>query len=157
MSSPGFRQINSYAYGMAEKKKPKKKSLPHTRAVQRDRSKRLNSQPTDEEVVTWMEAVVHPAVYAQLNTYYAMELRARILTLPVMVAFVLGMLWRQLGSVRGAVRVLHEEGLLWLSAIEEVSPQAALERMSTLPAVLFYQILLRCQKPMRNCVNCCAV
>ena len=57
---------------MAEKKKQKKKSLPHTRAVQRDRSKRLNSAPTDEEVVAWMEAVVHPAVYAQLDNYYAM-------------------------------------------------------------------------------------
>lgn len=144
MSSPAFGQINSYAYSMTEKKKPKKKSLPHTRAVQRDRSKRLNSPPTDEEVVAWMEAVVHPAVYGQLDTYYAMGLRARILTLPVMAAFVLGLLWRQLGSVREAVRVLHEEGLLWISAVEEVSPQAVLERMSTLPAVLFYQILLDC-------------
>jgi hypothetical protein len=129
---------------MAEKKKQKKKSLPHTRAVQRDRSKRLNSAPTDEEVVAWMEAVVHPAVYAQLDNYYAMGLRTRILTLPVMTAFVLGLLWRQLGSVREAVRVLHEEGMLWVSAIETVSPQAVLERMSTLPAVLFYQILLDC-------------
>lgn len=129
---------------MSEKKKPKKKSLPHTRAVQRDRSKRLNSLPTDEAVVAWMEAVVHPAVYAQLDAYYAMGLRARVLTLPVMAAFVLGLLWRQLGSVREAVRVLHEEGLLWISAVEEVSPQAVLARMSTLPAVLFYQILLDC-------------
>ena len=144
MSRPGIRTINSYAYGMAEKKKPKKKSLPHTRAIQRDRSKRVNSRPPAEEVVAWMEAVIHPAVYAQLDAYYAMGLRARILTLPVMTAFVLGMLWRQLGSVREAVRVLHEEGLLWISAVEEVSPQAVLARMSSLPAVLFYQILLDC-------------
>ena len=129
---------------MAEKKKPKKNSLPHTRAIQRDRSKRTNSLSPDEEVVAWMNEIVHPAVYAQLETYYAMGLRARILTLPVMAAFVLGMLWRQLGSVREAVRVLHEEGMLWMSAIEDVSPQAVLERMSTLPAVLFYQILLDC-------------
>ena len=144
MSSPGCKQISSYACSMAENKNPKKKSLPHTRAIQRDRRKRVNSHPTDEEVTAWMEAVVHPAVYAQLNAYYAMGLRARILTLPVMVAFVLGMLWRQLGSVREAVRVLHAEGLLWVSAIEEVSPQAVLQRMNTLPAVLFYQILLDC-------------
>jgi len=129
---------------MAEKKKPKKTSLPHTRAIQRDRSKRANSVPPDEEIEAWMKAVVHPAVYAQIKTYQAMGLRARILTLPVMTAFVLGMLWRQLGSVREAVRVLHEEGMLWISAIEAVSPQAVLERMSTLPAVLFYQILLDC-------------
>ena len=129
---------------MAEKKKPKKNSLPHTRAIQRDRSKRGNSLPPDEEIVTWMEEVVHPAVYAQLNTYYAMGLRARILTLPVMVAFILGMLWQQVGSVREAVRILREEGMLWVTAGEEVSPQAVLERMSTLPAVLFYRILLDC-------------
>jgi len=133
-----------YAYGMAEKKKPKKKSLPHTRAIQRDRSKRVNSLPPDEEITAWMEAVIHPAVYAQLETYYAMGLRARILTLPVMTAFVLGMLWRQLGSVREAVRVLREEGMLWVSAVEEVTPQAVLERMSTLPALLFHRILLDC-------------
>jgi hypothetical protein len=129
---------------MAEKKKPKKKSLPHTRAIQRDRSKRPNSLPPDEEIVAWLEEIVHPAVYAQLSSYYAMGLRARILTLPVMVAFVLGMLWQQLGSVREAVRVMREEGLLWVTAGEEVSPQAVLERMSTLPAILFYQILLDC-------------
>jgi hypothetical protein len=129
---------------MAKKKKPKKKSLPHTRAIQRDRSKRPNSMPPDEEIVAWMAEVVHPAVYAQLDTYYAMGLRARILTLPVMVAFILGMLWQQLGSVREAVRVLREEGMLWVTAGEEVSPQAVLERMSTLPTVLFYRILLDC-------------
>jgi hypothetical protein len=129
---------------MAEKKKAKKKSMPHTRAIQRDRSKRVNSLPPDEEVTAWMEAVVHPAVYAQLETYYAMGLRARILTLPVMTAFVLGMLWQQLGSVREAVRVLREEGMLWISAVEEVTPQAVLARMSTLPALLFYRILLDC-------------
>jgi hypothetical protein len=144
MSRPGFQSRTSYALGMAEKKEPKKKSLPHTRAIQRDRSKHVNSRPPDEEVVAWLEATVHPAVYAQMDAYYAMGLRARILTLPVMVAFVLGLLWRQLGSVREAVRVLHEEGMLWISAVAEVSPQAVLERMSSLPAMLFYQILLEC-------------
>lgn len=144
MSSSGYRTELSYAYGMAEKNKPKKKSMPHTRAIQRDRSKRPNSAPPDEAVVAWMEEVVHPAVYAQLDTYYAMGLRARILTLPVMVAFMLGLLWQQLGSVREAVRVLREEGMLWVTAGENVSAQAVLERMSTLPAVLFYQILHDC-------------
>lgn len=100
--------------------------------------------PPDEEVVKWMDELIHPAVYAQLDSYYAMGLRARILTLPVMVAFVLGLLWQQLGSVREGVRVLREEGMLWMSAVESISAQATLERMSTLPAVLFYQILLDC-------------
>lgn len=131
---------------MAENKKQqsKKRSLPHTRAVQRDRSKRANGLPPDEKMIERMEAVIHPAVYAQMDLYYAMGLRARILTLPVMVVFVLGLIWRQLGSVREAVRVLHEEGMLWLEPLEGVSPQAVLERMTTLPAVLFYRVLLEC-------------
>lgn len=61
-----------------------------------------------------------------------------------MVAFVLGMLWRQMESVREAVRVLREEGMPWVSAVEEVSPQAVLERMGTLPAVLFYRVPRDC-------------
>jgi len=140
-----------YAYGMAKNKKPqsRKRSMPHTRAVQRDRSKRANGIPPDEVMIDRMEAVIHPAVYAQMAVYYAMGLRARILTLPVMVAFVLGLIWRQLGSVREAVRVLHEEGLLWLEPLEGVSPQAVIERMTTLPAVLFYRVLLECIPPMQ--------
>jgi hypothetical protein len=141
----------SYACSMAENKKPqpKKRSLPHTRAVQRDRSKRANGIPPDEVLIEQMEAVIHPAVYAQMDIYYAMGLRVRILTLPVMVAFVLGLIWRQLGSVREAVRVLHEEGMLWLEPLEGVSPQAVLERMTSLPAVLFYRVLLECVPQMQ--------
>lgn len=127
---------------MTEKKNPTKRSLPHTRAIQRDRSKRPNSAPPDSEVVQWLEEAVHPAIYTQMALYREMGLRARILTLPVMVAFVLALLWRQLGSVREGVRVLKEEGLLWGEVEEEVSPQAMLQRLSSLPPVLFYNILL---------------
>lgn len=89
-----------------------------------------------------MAAVIHPAVYAQMDVYYAMGLHARILMLPVIVMF--GLLWQQLGSVRVAVRVLHKEGLLWVEPLEGVTGQALLERMSILPAVLFWWVLLDC-------------
>jgi hypothetical protein len=84
-----------------------------------------------------------------MELYYAMGLRARILTLPVMVTLLLGMLWQQLGSVREAVRVLHQEGMLWVEPLEGVSAQALLERMSTLPAVLFSRVLLDCLPQMQ--------
>lgn len=106
--------------------------------------------PPDEKVLEWMESVVHPAVYGQLATYHEMGLRTRILSLPVMVAFVLGMLWRHLGSVREGVRVMREEGMLWQDAIESVSPQAMLQRMSHLPAELLRNILLECQPEMQR-------
>jgi hypothetical protein len=135
---------------MTEPKKTKKKSLPHTRAVQRDRSKRATGMPPDEVLVEQMETVVHPGVYGQMDLYRAMGLRARILTLPVMVAFVLGLLWRQIGSVREAVRVLHDEGMLWIEPIEGVSVQALLTRMSRLPAELFYRVLMDCLPAMHT-------
>lgn len=70
-----------------------------------------------------------------------MGLRARTLTLSVMVAFVMSLIWRQLGSVREAVRVLREEGMLWVEPLETISPQAMLERFNTLPAELFYEVM----------------
>jgi hypothetical protein len=106
--------------------------------------------PPDEKVIEWMESVIHPAVYGQLELYHKMGLRTRILSLPVMVAFVLGMLWRHLGSVREGVRVMREEGMLWMEAVESVSPQAMLQRMSHLPAELFRRILLECQPEMQR-------
>jgi len=127
---------------MDKKTKQQKRSIPHTRAVQRDRSKRVNSAPTDEQIEQWMEEAVQPAVYTQMELYRQMGLRARVLTLVVMVAFVLNLLWRQLGSVREGTRVLREEGMLWVTPLEGVSPQAVLKRMGHLPATLFYNILL---------------
>jgi hypothetical protein len=134
---------------MSEKKKQRKRSLPHTRAVQRDRSKRVNSAPTDEQLEQWLEEAVHPAVYTQMAIYRQMGLRARVLTLVVMVAFVLNLLWRQLGSVREGTRLLREEGMLWVTPLEGVSPQAVLKRMGNLPAVLFYNILLEVMPQMQ--------
>jgi hypothetical protein len=127
---------------MATTSQPRKKStVRHTRAIQRDRSKRPSVAPPAEAVQARLTELIHPATYAQLDTFHALGLRARILTLPVMVAFVLSLLWRHLGSVSEAVRVLNEEGVLWTSPTP-VSQQAMSERLRTLPAVLFERILL---------------
>ena len=126
---------------MATTSKPKKSSVRHTRAIQRDRSKRPSAAPPAEAVQARLSELIHPATYAQLDTFHALGLRARILTLPVMVAFVLSLLWRHLGSVSEAVRVLNEEGMLWTSPTP-VSQQAMSDRLRTLPAVLFERILL---------------
>jgi hypothetical protein len=84
--------------------------------------------------------LVQPAVYAQVAAYQAMGLRHRLLTLPVMVAFVLSLLWRHLGSVGEAVRVLRQEGVLWTPPLR-VSPQAVNQRLRTLPPALFQRVL----------------
>lgn len=119
----------------------KRSSVRHTRAIQRDRSKRPAVAPPDEQVEARLTELIHPATYAQVEAYRAMGLRHRILTLPVMVAFLLSLIWRQLGSVSEAVRALKSEGVLWVEAFK-VSQQAVSERLRTFPPVLFYQVLM---------------
>ncbi len=85
--------------------------------------------------------LIHPATFAQMASFHALGLRQRILTLPVMVAFVLSLIWRQIGSVSEAVRVLREEGFLWVSP-QQVSQQAVSERLRQFPAELFQRVLL---------------
>jgi hypothetical protein len=120
---------------------PKKKSsVRHTRAIARDRSKHPNIAPPDEEVERLLTEVIHPLTFAQVAHFQKLGLRERVLTLPVMVAFVLSLLWRQIGSVREGVRTLHQEGLLWSGPLL-VSAQAMQQRLRTLPSLLWERIL----------------
>src|SRR5579871_6229428 len=121
-------------------KKRKKSSVRHTRAIQRDQSKRPNAAPPDEQIQALLQEVIQPATFSQVAHFHQLGLRERVLTLPVMVAFVLSLLWRHIGSVREAVRVLNEEGLLWTGP-RPVSPQAVLQRLRSVPPVLFANIL----------------
>ena len=121
-------------------KKKKPSSVRHTRAIQRDRSKRPTVAPSAPQVEAHLTELIHPATLAQVATFHALGLRDRILNLPVMAAFVLSLIWRQLGSVSEAVRVLNHEGLLWVSPLD-VSQQAVSERLRKFPALLFEHIL----------------
>ena len=120
--------------------KPKKSSVRHTRAVQRDRSKRQTAGPSAENIEQWLKDLIHPAIYTQIGLFQAMGLRARILTLPVMMAFVVSLIWRQIGAVGEAVRVLNHEGLLWVNPTP-VSQAAVVQRLNSLPAILFENVL----------------
>lgn len=119
-------------------KKPS--SVRHTRAVQRDQRFHPTVAAPDEQVQERLEEIIHPATYTQVAYYQALGLRERVLTLPVMVAFVLSLVWRHLGSVREAVRVLRQEGFLWTGP-QAVSQQAVSQRLRTFPAVLFERVL----------------
>ncbi|NJN99606.1 MAG: IS4 family transposase, partial [Anaerolineales bacterium] len=57
-----------------------------------------------------------------------------ILNLPLMVAAVLTMLWRQVPSVHELNRMLAREDLLWGQAVK-VSQQALSQRFLSFPAV----------------------
>lgn len=67
------------------------------------------------------------------------KLRARVLTLPVMMAVVVSLVYRQIAGLREVIRILSEEGLMWVEPIE-VSAQALSKRLQTLPVELFAQI-----------------
>lgn len=125
----------------AEAERPKKRSsVRHTRAIQRDRTKRPISPPPDEQVTERLTELIHPATLAQLVHFSRLNLRQRLLALPVVVALVLTMIWRQIGSVSELVRTLQREGLLWNSPVC-VTQQALSQRLRTFPAELFQRVL----------------
>lgn len=125
---------------MATSSTRKRSTVRHTRAVQRDRIHRVTTAPPSEQVATRLTDLISPATFAQVAAFHAAGCRSRVLTLPVMVAFVLSLIWRQIGSVREAVRVLNQEGFLWTSPTS-VSPQAMNQRLRTLPPALFQAVL----------------
>src|SRR5689334_5544140 len=125
---------------MSDKSKPKKSSVRHTRAIQRDRTKRPNSAPPDEQIEARLTEVIHPATLNQVAYFHDLGLRERILNLPVMMAFVVSLIWRHLGSVTEAVRVLKQEGLLWVDALH-VSQQALEQRLGSLPSRLIERVM----------------
>lgn len=123
-------------------KQPKKtSSVRHTRAIQRDRSKRPNVSPPDEQIAEHLTEIIHPLTLTQVAHFHDLGLRERTLNLPVMVALVLSMVWRQIGAVSELVKMLLDEGLLWAEP-RKVSQQALSQRFHTFPAVLFLRIFL---------------
>lgn len=125
---------------MSANPKPKSRSVRHTRAIQRDRTKRPLAAPPDEHLEGRLAELIHPATLAQVAQYHALGLRDRTLTLPIMVALVVSLIWRQVGAVADLMRLLHTEGVLWTGQLK-VSQQAVSERLRTLPADLFRQVL----------------
>jgi hypothetical protein len=84
--------------------------------------------------------LVQPAVYSQLAHYRALGLRERLLGLPLMVALVLTLLWRQVPGVCELTRLLAREDLLWAKATL-VSQPALSARLLTFPYELFRGVL----------------
>jgi hypothetical protein len=121
-------------------KRTRRSTVRHTRAIQYDRSKRLNSTPLDPEMTQHLTELIHPVTLGQVAHFHQLGLRERLLTLPVMVALVLTMIWRQEGSPTELVRMLRQEGFLWSSPVR-VSVQALSERLRTFPAALFRRVL----------------
>jgi hypothetical protein len=67
------------------------------------------------------------------------RMRQRLLTLPVMVAIVVSLVWRRVPAVAEGQKVLAQEGLLWTPPLP-VSPQAITTRLDVLPAAVMGQL-----------------
>ena len=74
-------------------------------------------------VASLVRDLVSPVPYALTQHDRHLGLRTRPLNLPVMLAMVLALIWRQLPSVSELLRVLAREPLLWAPPIH-VSQQA---------------------------------
>jgi hypothetical protein len=123
-------------------RKKEKGRIRHTRAIQRDRSKRQVVAPPDDKIEKRLSELLQPAILAQDEAVKALGLRNRRLTLSVMVAVVISILWRQLGNGGSEVsRLLRSEGLLWVSTLV-VSQQAIAQRLREFPPELFLHVLV---------------
>lgn len=105
-----------------------------------DHIRRKNQPAVNNEVIEQqLRDLLTPAVFSQANYYRSLGMRARVLTLPVMICAVLMMLWRQVPSVHELARMLGRENLLWNTA-RNVSQQALSTRFLTFPASIFEQV-----------------
>ena len=86
-----------------------------------------------------LKELLTPAVYSQQAYYRELEMRERILTLPLMVAAVVTMLWHQVPSVIELTRMLNRKDLLWCKAVK-VSRQSVSERFLRFPYELFERV-----------------
>ena len=66
------------------------------------------------------------------------RMRQRLLTLPVLVAIIVSLVWRRIPAVAEVQRVLAREGLLWEPPLP-VSPQAITKRLDVVPAAVMGQ------------------
>ena len=93
----------------------------------------------DEVIASQLEDLVQPVLLVQQKYYQQLGLRNRILNLPLMVAAVLTLLWRNVSGVTELTRMLARDGFLWCGPTA-VSQQAVSQRFLTFPAELFESV-----------------
>lgn len=114
-------------------------SKPHKRRGNPDfRHFVLPPAPPTEAIEVRLSELLTPGTFANLKTVSdkGRQLRDRVLTLPVMAAIVLSLVYRQVRYLSEILRVLEHEGLMWVDALS-VSKQALSQRLMSLPADLF--------------------
>ncbi|MHC5676205.1 hypothetical protein [Nostoc sp.] len=77
--------------------------------------------PENEVIAARMKELLTPLVYNQLSYYKQLGGRERILGLPLMIAGVLTLLWRQVPSVHELCRLLNPRNFLKTLPIRNVT------------------------------------
>ncbi len=84
------------------------------RKITRDHAKKKQRPMVEDRVIAeHLTALLTPAITSQSRFFRELGLRERILTLPLMVAAVLTLLWRDVPGVTELGRLLEKEGFLW--------------------------------------------
>ena len=97
----------------------------------------------ERQLWQWLSPATFKPTAGERNTD-GKRLRNRLLTLPVMVAVVLSLVYRQINGLSELLRVLQMEGLLWVEPIA-VSRTALDKRFCKLPVSLLSQLLTQVQ------------
>ena len=115
-----------------------------------DHVRQRNQPAVNNEVIEErFKELLSPAVQSQMAYYRELGMRSRILTLPLMVAAILTLIWRQVPSVHELTRMLNREDLLWCKAVK-VSQQSISERLLVFPAELFERVYKEIQPMLRE-------
>jgi hypothetical protein len=99
--------------------------------------------PTVDEVAQRLVELLSPSLLAPRQMerrdprqpQRVIRRRQRLLTLPVLVAIVVSLVWRRMPAVAEVQRVLAREGLLWVAPVR-VSAPALPKRLDVLPAAV---------------------
>ena len=120
-----------------------KQSRPRSHADVRHRSQ--IPLPAMEEVAQRLRDVLSPALLARVSVdprqpQRLSRMRQRLLTLPVIVAIVVNLVWRRVPSIAEVQKIVAREGMLGVAPLT-VSPQAITKRLDVLPAAVLGQLL----------------
>jgi hypothetical protein len=114
--------------------------MTQSRKTNRDHAKKKQRPLVEDKVIAaQLEILLTPAITNQENYYRKLGLRERILNLPLMMAAVLTLLWRDVAGVRELTRMLSRDGFLWCNPTQ-VSQQALSQRFLTFPSELFEKV-----------------
>ncbi len=109
---------------------PKNKKMPRRVSNPDFRHRSDFPIPPVEEIEQRLMEVLTPGAFAPLRMPdQADKLRERILTLSVMTAMMVSLVWRRLPSLTEVLRVLAREGFWWVEALS-VSKQARSQRLA---------------------------